>query len=230
MIRSRCATNLGEYGKLIIQIIFNNYYPDFSAYNELILIFLNTINSFHMLHWLYYWYDYLDNWSGMISKNHWLPKMFFVVCLSLCLTYAVSDNIWHSSDSTDIIPADLQEEPAVCWYIPAYLVYYREELSNSNELWCFSNNSLFRNYIIYKYSVVGEANIDLFTPWFVKYSHSYYRKSHYYMSLYYFKVYGLLLEYWLSNSGFVDFLNLCSDKELFIFWGISFHNLVLWPW
>ncbi len=39
------------------------------------------------------------------------------------------------------------------------------------------------------------------------------------MSLYYFKVYGLLLEYWLSNSSFVDFLNLYNDKELFIFWG-----------
>ncbi len=42
---------------------------------------------------------------------------------------------------------------------------------------------------------------------------------------YYFKVYGLLLEYWLSNSNFVDFLNLCSDKELFIFWGIS--NIII---
>ncbi len=50
----------------------------------------------------------------------------------------------------------------------------------------------------------GEANIDLFTPWFMKYSHSYYRKSYYCMS-YYFKVYGLLLEYWLSNNSFVDF-------------------------
>ncbi len=32
--------------------------------------------------------------------------------------------------------------------------------------------------------------------------------------------------YWnidLSNISFVDFLNLCSEKELFIFWGISFH-------
>ncbi len=37
------------------------------------------------------------------------------------------------------------------------------------------------------------------------------------MSLYYFKVYGLLLEYWLSKSRFVDFFNICSDKELFIF-------------
>ncbi len=44
----------------------------------------------------------------------------------------------------------------------------------------------------------------------MKYSHSYYTKSYYYMS-YYFKVYGLLLEYSLSNSSFVDFLNLCSQ-------------------
>ncbi len=43
------------------------------------------------------------------------------------------------------------------------------------------------------------------------------------MSLYYFKVYGLLLEYRLSNISFVDYLNLCNDKELFIVWGISFH-------
>ncbi len=59
--------------------------------------------------------------------------------------------------------------------------------------------------------------------WFVKYSYSYYRKSYYCMSLYYFKVYGLLLEYWLGNSSIVDLFNKCSDKELFIFWGISFH-------
>ncbi len=35
--------------------------------------------------------------------------------------------------------------------------------------------------------------------------HIHIKKKSYCMSLYYFKVYGLLLEYWLSNSSFVDF-------------------------